>query len=220
MLIKNLIKGTIAFALVFCVFSCSEDITIDEWSDVTPATFSAVIDGTAFDVSVVEESDDDSGDSVDFGGLGDLGDFDEFGDMFEDMLDDYEDLVTSGGGVMAYTTTIEYDFNDANNNVTEEGTYDAIRILGSDTTTSLALVFPSDIVEGTYNFSNTQGFYLANYLQIGGEGGTQTNRGKTGTLTITLHNQDSNYIEGYFAFETLENSITEGVFKTFYTVNN
>lgn len=122
--------------------------------------------------------------------------------------------------IYAYTTEIEYDFNDEDNNVTEEGTYDAIRILGTPTASmaSIALVMPQNAVEGTYYFSNTEGYYLANYL-VGTGIESETNRAQTGSVTITLHNQEAHFVQGYFYFETEENSVTEGVFKTYYTIN-
>lgn len=120
--------------------------------------------------------------------------------------------------IYAYTTEIEYDFNDENNNVTEEGTYDAIRILGTKNTQSIAIVMPQSAVEGTYYFSDTQGYYLANYLENTGIE-SETNRAQTGSVTITLHNPEAHFVEGYFYFETPNNSVTEGVFKTYYTIN-
>ncbi|GLB51646.1 hypothetical protein NBRC110019_06850 [Neptunitalea chrysea] len=124
--------------------------------------------------------------------------------------------------VDAYTTEVDYDFNDEDNTIIEQGTYEAVRILASDeaSASSMAIVFPTDAVEGTYEFSDTQGYYLANYLVAGADGVTEANRATTGMLTLILHNQSSHYVEGYFAFETQENTITGGVFKTFYTVND
>ncbi|SFU55677.1 hypothetical protein SAMN05216480_10756 [Pustulibacterium marinum] len=125
---------------------------------------------------------------------------------------------STGVDAYAYTTEIEYDFNDEDNNVIEEGTYDAIRILAANGSNSIALVFPSETVEGTYSISSTQGYFLANYLMNTGEE-SATNRANSGLITITLHNQDANYVEGYFDFETSEHHISDGVFKTFYAVS-
>ncbi len=127
-------------------------------------------------------------------------------------------FVADSSLIYAYTTEIEYDFNDEDNNVIEEGTYDAIRILGTTGNTSIALVLPHSAVEGTYYFSDTEGYYLANYLQNTGVE-SETNRAQTGSVTITLHNQEAHFVQGNFYFETQDNSVTEGVFKTYYTIN-
>lgn len=147
-------------------------------------------------------------------------DVEEDPSMFMAVLDgdSQNPFLAFGDAVDAYTTTIEYDFNDEDNNVISTGSYEAVRILGTNGVNSLALVFPGDIVEGSYQFSDTQGFYLANYMSYTTEG-LETNRAKSGTLVISLHNSEAHYVEGYFEFETLENTVTAGEFRSFYSVN-
>lgn len=117
----------------------------------------------------------------------------------------------------AYTTEIEYDFNNEDNEVIESGSFEAIRVLGSRDDNKMAIIFPAYVVEGTYSFSDTQGRYLANNMSTTSDG-TATNRAKSGVLTIILHNSTAHYVEGYFDFDTDSESVSNGYFRTFYTV--
>lgn len=153
-------------------------------------------------------------------------------------------FTANADSIYAYTTTIEYDFNNEDNSVSESGTYEAIRIIGAGDTQSIALILPVNSVTGTYYISDTEGYYLANYSTYPanttgvGTGGAEdpttndttpttpintevnTTRAYQGVISVTLHNTQYNYIEGTFSFNTNDDdTVSSGTFKTYYTEN-